>query len=50
MIDTIKKPVDIHTVSEVLKLSQTSGQQVSSRNTFDLADLCTHENINMWAK
>ena len=49
MIDTIKKPVDIHTVSEVLKLSQT-GEQVSSRNTFDLADLCTHENINMWAK
>ena len=50
MADTIKTPVDIHTVSEVLKLSQTSGQQVSSRNTFDLADLCTHENINMWAK
>lgn len=50
MADTIKKPVDIHTVSEVLKLSQTSGQQVSSRNTFDLADLCTHDNINMWAK
>lgn len=50
MIETIKKPVDIHTVSEVLKLSQTSGQQVSSRNTVDLADLCTHENINMWAK
>ena len=49
MIDTIKKPVDIHTVSEVLKLSQT-GEQVSSRNTFNLADLCTHENINMWAK
>ena len=49
MIDTIKKPVDIHTVSEVLKLSQT-GEQVSSRNTYDLADLCTHENINMWAK
>lgn len=50
MIDTIKTPIDIHTVSEVLKLSQTSDQQVSSRNTFDLADLCTHENINMWAK
>ena len=50
MADTIKKPVDIHTVSEVLKLSQTSDQQVSSRNTFGLADLCTHENINMWAK
>lgn len=50
MIETIKKPVDIHTVSEVLKLSQTSGQQVSSRNTFDLANLCTHDNINMWAK
>lgn len=50
MADTIKTPVDIHTVSEVLKLSQTSDQQVSSRNTFDLADLCTHENINMWAK
>lgn len=50
MADTIKKPVDIHTVSEVLKLSQTSDQQVSSRNTFDLADLCTNENINMWAK
>lgn len=50
MADTIKKPVDIYTVSEVLKLSQTSDQQVSSRNTFDLADLCTHENINMWAK
>lgn len=50
MADTIKKPVDIHTVSEVLKLSQTSDQQVSSRNTFDLADLCTHDNINMWAK
>lgn len=50
MADTIKKPVDIRTVSDVLKLSQTSDQQVSSRNTFDLADLCTHENINMWAK
>lgn len=50
MADTIKKPVDIHTVSEVLKLSQTSDQQVSSRNTFDLAALCTHANINMWAK
>ena len=50
MADTIKTPVDIHTVSEVLKLSQTSDQQVSSRNTFDLADLCTHDNINMWAK
>lgn len=50
MTEPIKKPVDIHTVSEVLKLSQTSGQQVSSRNTFDLADLCTHDNINMWAK
>lgn len=50
MADTIKKPVDIHTVSEVLKLSQTSDQQVSSRNTFDLAELCTHDNINMWAK
>lgn len=50
MIETIKIPVDIHTVSEVLKLSQTSDQQVSSRNTFDLADLCTHDNINMWAK
>ena len=49
MTDTIKTPVDIHAVSEVLKLSQT-GEQVSSRNTFDLADLCTHENINMWAK
>ena len=49
MIETIKTPVDIHTVSEVLKLSQT-GEQVSSRDTFDLADLCTHENINMWAK
>ena len=49
MIDTIKTPVDIHTVSEVLKLSQT-GEQVSSRNTFDLAALCTHANINMWAK
>lgn len=49
MIEPIKTPVDIHTVSEVLKLSQT-GEQVSSRNTFDLADLCTHENINMWAK
>ena len=50
MIEPIKTPVDIHTVSEVLKLSQTGDQQVSSRNTFDLADLCTHENINMWAK
>ena len=50
MTEPIKKPVDIHAVSEVLKLSQTSGQQVSSRNTFDLADLCTHDNINMWAK
>lgn len=50
MIDTIKTPVDIRTVSDVLKLSQTSDQQVSSRNTFDLADLCTHDNINMWAK
>lgn len=50
MADTIKKPVDIYTVSEVLKLSQTSDQQVSSRNTFDLAALCTHANINMWAK
>lgn len=50
MAEPIKKPVDIHAVSEVLKLSQTSDQQVSSRNTFDLADLCTHENINMWAK
>lgn len=49
MIETIKTPVDIHTVSDVLKLSQT-GEQVSSRNTFDLADLCTHDNINMWAK
>lgn len=49
MIETIKTPVDIHTVSDVLKLSQT-GEQVSSRNTFDLAALCTHPNINMWAK
>lgn len=49
MIETIKTPVDIRTVSDVLKLSQT-GEQVSSRNTFDLAALCTHENINMWAK
>lgn len=50
MIETIKTPVDIRTVSDVLKLSQTSDQQVSSRDTFDLADLCTHDNINMWAK
>ena len=43
-------PVDIHTVSEVLKRSQTDFQQVSTRDTFDLAALCTHPNINMWAK
>ncbi len=46
----IGTPVDIHTVSEVLKRSQTDFQQVSSRDTFDLAALCTHANINMWAK
>lgn len=50
MIETIKTPVDIRTVSDVLKLSQTSDQQVSTRDTFDLAALCTHANINMWAK
>ena len=50
MIETIKTPVDIHAVSEVLKRSQTDFQQVSSRDTFDLAALCTHAKIKMWAK
>lgn len=37
-------------ISEVLRRSQTDFTPISSRETFDLAALCTHANINMWAK
>ncbi len=45
-----KANLNIGAVSETLKCSQSDMAQISSRNTFDLGRLCTHTNINKWAK
>ena len=45
-----KSTLNLGYISEVLRRSQTDFSIISSRNTFDLADLCTHANINMWSK
>ena len=42
--------LNIGAISETLKCSQSDMSQISSRNTFDLGRLCTHANINKWAK
>ena len=44
-----KANLNIGTISETLKCSQSDMTQISSRNTFDLGRLCTHTNINKWA-
>lgn len=45
-----KSNLNIGAISETLKCSQSDMTQISSRNTFDLGRLCTHTNINRWAK
>lgn len=45
-----KSNLNIGAISETLKCSQNDMTQISSRNTFDLGRLCTHANINKWAK
>ena len=45
-----KTNLNIGAISETLKCSQSDMAQISSRNTFDLGRLCTHTNINKWAK
>ena len=45
-----KSNLNIGAISETLKCSQSDMTQISSRNTFDLGRLCTHDNINKWAK
>ena len=45
-----KSNLNIGAISETLKCSQSDMTQISSRNTFDLGRLCTHSNINKWAK
>ena len=45
-----KSNLNIGGISETLKCSQSDMTQISSRNTFDLGRLCTHANINKWAK
>ena len=45
-----KTNLNIGAISETLKCSQSDMSQISSRNTFDLGRLCTHSNINKWAK
>lgn len=45
-----KSTLNIGSISEVLKRSQSDFSVISSKNTFDLAALCAHTNINMWAK
>ena len=45
-----KTNLNIGAISETLKCSQSDMSQISSRNTFDLGRLCTHANINKWAK
>lgn len=45
-----KTNLNIGAISETLKFSQSDMTQISSRNTFDLGRLCTHANINKWAK
>ena len=45
-----KTNLNIGAISETLKCSQSDLTQISSRNTFDLGRLCTHTNINKWAK
>lgn len=45
-----KANLNIGAISETLKCSQSDMAQISSRNTFDLGRLCTHTNINKWAK
>lgn len=45
-----KANLNIGAISETLKCSQSDMTQISSRNTFDLGRLCTHTNINKWAK
>ena len=45
-----KSNLNIGAISETLKCSQSDMSQISSRNTFDLGRLCTHTNINKWAK
>ena len=45
-----KSNLNIGAISETLKCSQSDMAQISSRNTFDLGRLCTHSNINKWAK
>lgn len=45
-----KSTLNLGYIAEVLRRSQTDFTPISSRDTFDLADLCTHKNINMWSK
>ena len=45
-----KSNLNIGAISETLKCSQSDMSQISSRNTFDRGRLCTHTNINKWAK
>lgn len=45
-----KSNLNIGAISETLKCAQSDMAQISSRNTFDLGRLCTHANINKWAK
>jgi hypothetical protein len=45
-----KSNLNIGAISETLKCSQSDMTQISSRNTFDLGRLCSHSNINKWAK
>ena len=45
-----KSNLNIGAISETLKCSHSDMTQISSRNTFDLGRLCTHTNINKWAK
>ena len=45
-----KSNLNIGAISETLKCSRSDMTQISSLNTFELGRLCTHANINKWAK
>lgn len=47
----VTKPISIVALSRLLKLDKTNLSVVaSSNNTFSVGGLCTHDNINIWAK
>lgn len=45
-----KSTLNLGYISEVLRRSQTDFTPIRSSGTYDLEELCTHININIWAK